>query len=169
MGSATSASSSQKISSRSGGQRRQPVREIARFDNLRRVQQAALFGGLDHIGAQALQIHAPNLSAPREHGDQPRDAHLRGLLNHIIESRLLERREGVVEIAGRALRAHLFQDDKRRLFARGHFDPRPPFSVAAVEQQHRIVRAQAQHVQEIVPRRRRRNDARADMKRRFDE
>jgi len=92
-----------------------------------------LFGGLDHIGAQALQVHAPNLSAPREHGDQPGDAHLRSLLNHIIEARLLERREGVVEIAGRGLRPRLFQRDKRRLLARGQFDPRPPFSVAAVE------------------------------------
>ena len=147
----------------------QPVRKIARFDDLRHVQQTALFRGLDHIGAQALQIHAPNLSAPREHGNEPRDAHLRGFLNHVIEARLLERREGVVEIAGRALRARLFEGDKRRLLARSHFDPRPPFAVAAVEQQHRIVRAQAQHVQEVVPRRRSRNDARADMKRRFDE
>ena len=118
-GSFTSASSSQNTSRRSGHPVANERLELDRLGDLRDVEDAALLGGLDGVRAHPRQIDALGLGVPRDHRLQPRDAHLDRLLHHVVEARVLERREQVVQIAGRGLLAHALGDvQPHRLLAR---------------------------------------------------
>ena len=58
-----------------------------------------------------------NLGVLRQHRLQPRDAHLDRLLHHVVEPLVLERREQVVQVARRGLRAGLLLQRQRRALA----------------------------------------------------
>ena len=66
--------------------------------DVRQRQDAALFGRLDRVRAQALEIDARNLGMARDDGLQTRGAHLHRLLCHVVEARVLEGREQVVQV-----------------------------------------------------------------------
>jgi hypothetical protein len=61
---------------------------------LRHRQHAALFGGLDDVGAQPVRVLDLDLCSLRLDRDQASRAHLDGLLHHVVEPRLFERGEG---------------------------------------------------------------------------
>ena len=130
-GLATSAASSQKISWRFGSQARERGLELQGLADRRDPQHAALLGGFDGVGAHAIQIDAGRDRVMREHGLQMRDAHLGGLLHHVVEPRVLQRREEIVEVGPGCLGTRLRQAFQRAAPLAGRGDPRPPFAVAA--------------------------------------
>ena len=77
------------------------------------VENAALLGGLDRVGAHALEIDALGLGVARQHRLQPRGAHLDRLLHHVVEPRVLERREQVMQVGGRRSARAVCADRRR--------------------------------------------------------
>ena len=69
-----------------------------RCADLRERQDAALLGGLDGVGAHAVEIDARDLGMPGDHRLQAGRPHLDGLLHHVVEAGMLERREQVMQI-----------------------------------------------------------------------
>ena len=145
-GSFTSASSSQNTSRRVGLALGQHAVEAERGGDLRQRQDAALLGGLDRIGPHPLEIDARDLGVPREHRLQARGAHLDRLLHHVVEPRMLERGEQVMQVERRGLRAGLFADARatarvfRRLPGVARHSPSRPLNTStgapAFEPQH---------------------------------
>ena len=79
-----------------------------------------MLGRLDRVRAHAAEIDALGLGVARDDRLQPRDAHLDRLLHHVVEARVLERREQIVQVAGRGLLARALDDlEPQRLLARG--------------------------------------------------
>ena len=112
--------------------------EVDRTRDLRKRQNAALFGRFDGIRADALEVHALNLRMPRHHRLQPRSPEFHRLLHHVIEAGMLDGSEQVVQIAGRALRPGRFGDFERICPLGCARQDRPPFAIAPVEDQDRI-------------------------------
>jgi hypothetical protein len=142
-GLAASASSSQKTRRRSGGQR-------LHGRDLRNPDHAALFASLNRVGAQTLQIDAGDLGVPCDDGPQAARAHFDRLLRHIVEPRVLERSEQIVDVRrcllGPCLRAH----DERSRLARARSQAGGEFAVMAVEQKDGSACGQPQDVDEII-------------------
>ena len=76
------------------GQRRADVRQR---------QDAALFGRLDGIRPQALEIDARDLGVPREDRLQAGRAHFDRLLRHVVEAGVFEGSEPVMQVEGAGL------------------------------------------------------------------
>ena len=126
------------------------LRKRDRVRGLGDGQNAALLGGLDRIGLHALDIDPRRLGMARGHRLKPRGAEFHRLLHHVIEPRMFERREKVMQVAGRVLRPGLLGDGERdRLFALAH-QVRAPFAIAPVEHQNRVARLQPQHVGQVI-------------------
>ena len=120
------------------------------FGDFRQGQNAALFGRFDRIGPHAGEIDTGRLGAMRHDRLQPAGAHFDGLLHHVIEPRMFQRREQVVEIAGALLRARLRFDPQDGGFPRRARKTGAPFAIAAVEDENGIALRQPQHVHEII-------------------
>jgi hypothetical protein len=110
------------------------------------------------VRAHALQVDALGDRAPGQHGAQARCAHLGGLLDHVVEARALERREQVVDVGPLLLGPRPVAHDEGRAALARLVQPRAPFAVAAVEDEHGILRFQAQDVAQVVGLRRRAGD-----------
>jgi hypothetical protein len=87
---------------------------------------------------------------PHHHGQQPRGAHLHGLLHHVIEPRPLERGKQVMQIAVRGLRPHLRLDHYGHLSLVGSGKTRFPFAVPPVKYKQRGAGLEAQYAGEIM-------------------
>ena len=83
---------------------REAPRRAARGGDFGRPDHAALLAGLDRVRAQALEIDARDLGAPGDDRHEPPRAHLDRLLRHVVEPRVLERREQIVDVRRRLLR-----------------------------------------------------------------
>ncbi len=80
---------------------------------------------------------------------QDRGAHFDRFLHHVVEAGVLERREGIGEVAQAILRPGLRQyAELIRAFT--PLDGRLPFAVAPIEDQNRRAGRQPQHIAEIV-------------------
>jgi len=102
------------------------------------------------------------------HRLQARDAHLDRLLHHIVEARALERRKQVMQVVGRGLRPGLGLEPHRHGALSRDSEAAPPFPVAAIEQQDRVVRLKPQHMGEIMALRLFERDRRAGLQRLVD-
>ena len=71
------------------------------------MQDAALLGSLDGVGAHALEVDALGDGPAGHDGLQARGAELGRLLDHVVEAGTLERREQVVDVGAGFLRARL--------------------------------------------------------------
>ena len=100
-----------------------PFGEKPREGNLlrdgRQAENAALFGGLDGIGAHPLEVDARGLRASGHHGPDGSGSHLHGLLHDVIQPGVFERREKIVQFARGGLRAGPHVELDRHLFAAG--------------------------------------------------
>src|SRR5262249_279925 len=124
--------------------------EPKRRRNLRQRQDAALFGGLDGVRPHPLEIDARHLGMPGQHRHQARRAHFDRLLHHVVEARLLKRREQVVEVESWRLRARSLADRERKRAFDAVSQGGPPFAVAAVEHEHRIAALEAEHIAQVM-------------------
>jgi hypothetical protein len=112
--------------------------------------QIALFGGFDGVGPEALQIDPLRHGALGKDWPQAAHAHLGGLLGHVVEPGVLERRKQIVDVRrlaglGRLVVAHGVSP----ALADG-CKPAQPFAVAAVEQAQRIAGLEPHDVGHIV-------------------
>ena len=130
--------------------RRDHALERDRLGDLGNAENAALLGGLDRVGAHALEIDASDLAVLHRDRLQPRGAHLDRLLHHVVEARVLERREQVVQIARRRLRPRLLADVERGGALAGVGEARAPLAVAAVEEEHAVAGFEPHDVLQIV-------------------
>ncbi len=96
-------------------------------------QNPALLGCLDGIGAHALEVDPAALGPAGEDGLQGADAHLHRLLDHVVETRVLQGREQVEEIERVGLLPPALCRDQLRRLAAFDLHVRPPFPVPAVE------------------------------------
>ena len=83
------------------------------------------------------------------HRLQPRHADLDRLLHHIVEPLVLERREQVMQV-GRLVCGRTCSCSQHLTACRDRQQRRPPFAVAAIEQQHRVAGLEPQHVAQIM-------------------
>src|SRR5262249_24836172 len=104
----------------------------------------------DSVRPHSLEIDARDLGMPGQHRLQARRAHFDRLLHHVVEARLLERREQVVEIEGWRLRPRALADRERKRAFAAVSQGGPPFALAAVEYEHRIAALKAEHVAQVV-------------------
>src|SRR5262249_1186649 len=81
----------------------------------RQREDAALLGRLDRVGLHALEVDARDLGVPGEDRLQAGGTHLDGLLHHVVEAGVLERREQIVEVACGALRPRALDQLQRQL------------------------------------------------------
>jgi hypothetical protein len=102
------------------------------------------------IGADAIEVHATNLRVPRHHRLQARGTELDGLLHHVVEAGVLERGKQVMQIAGRTLRPGPLRDFEHAHPAGRPRQDRPPFPIAAVEDQDGIAGLEPQHREKVV-------------------
>ena len=99
------------------------------FCDLGNAENAALLGGLDDIGPHPLAIDPGDLSETGQDRLKRGGAHLDRFLHHVIEPRVLERREHISEVRQAVLRPGLAFDVKTiPSFAPG--DRSQPFAVA---------------------------------------
>ena len=89
--------------------------QAQRRGNFRQRQDAALLGRLDRIGAHAVEVDARDLGVPGDDRLQARRAHLDRLLRHVVEARMLERREQVMQVERSGLRPGAGVDLEREL------------------------------------------------------
>ena len=79
-----------------------PLREQPFEGGLRQhlghIEHFALFGGLDGVGADAVERHPAHLGEARDHRLDRRDAHLGRLLDDVVEPRGFQRRKAVPEV-----------------------------------------------------------------------
>ena len=106
-GFSTSAASSQKISSRSASRWLEIAIQRHRLGDRGDAQDAALLGGLDDIGAHPLGVDPGGLGEAGQDRLQRGGAHLDGLLHHVVEPGMLERRKDVGEVGQPVLRPGL--------------------------------------------------------------
>ena len=119
---------------------------------------------LDGVRPHAVEIDALGLGVAHNHRLQAGNAHLHGLLDHVIEPGALERREQVVQIAGRRLRPHLGLDRQDGAAFAGTGETGLPFAVRPIEDQHPVAGCKPQHVAQIMDLGRFQSDCRAGMK-----
>ena len=81
---------------------------------------------------------------------EQRRTHFHRLLHHVVEARVLKRREQKMQIAGQRLSTQLRPDYQRRRPLAAAGKARAPFAVSTVEQQHPIALRKPEHVPEIV-------------------
>jgi len=116
----------------------------------------------------ALEVDAGDLSVPGEDRLQAGRAHLDRLLHHVVEARVLERCEQIMQVERGGLGPGARADGEREPAFSGARERAPPFAVAAVEYQHAIARFQPQHVGEVIGLRCVERDARALLDRRVE-
>ncbi len=126
-----------------------PVERLGAQD-FGRPDHAALLAGLDRVGHEALDIEPRDLGAPRQDRPQAARAHLDRLLRHIVEAGVLQRREQIVDVGGRFLRAGPRADEEGGPFSRDGGERGGIFAVAPVEHEDARRRAEPEHVDEIV-------------------
>ena len=144
-----SAASSQKTSRRWASRARQIAIERQRLGDLGKAEDAALLGSLDDIGAHPLAVDATDLGEAGQDRLQRRGAHLDGLLHHVVEPGVFQRREDVGDIGQAILRPGLGGD----IQTVGPFASRDrslPFAVASVEHQDGLAGGKPQHIAEII-------------------
>jgi len=88
--------------------------EAERSANLRQRQDAALLRRLDCIGVHATNVHTCNLDMPGDDRLKTRGAHFDGLLDHVIQSGMLEGREQEIKVGTQGLGAGLRPDRQRK-------------------------------------------------------
>ncbi len=94
--------------------------------------------------------------------------HFNGFLHHVVQPRVLERREHIVQVGETVLFPGL-ADDLRAVRPLAARERGLPFAVAAVEDQHGVARRQPQHIAEVVGLVAVKRDAAAGGQRRIDE
>jgi hypothetical protein len=114
------------------------------------VPIAALLRRLDSIRLQAIEIGDLTLDMLSHHRLQEPGAHLDGLLDHIVESTDLQWREEVLKIRYLGLRSCLLHALDQQFLAGWKSEARPPFSVAAVEDEDLGSLCQAEDIGEVV-------------------
>ena len=110
--------------------------------DLGEAEDAALLGGLDHIGAHPLAVDPRDLGEAGQNRLQSCRAHLDRLLHHVVEPGMLQRREHIGDVGQAVLRPGL-GDDRQAVRPLAARDLGLPFAVAAVEHQNRCRRRQA--------------------------
>jgi hypothetical protein len=118
--------------------------------DLGKGEDAALLDGFDRIRAHPVEIEPRDLCAAGQHGLKHASAHLDRLLGDIIEPRMLQGREEIMEIRHGRLGAGLAQEPEAGLFSAFGADGRKPFAIAPVEDEHRIVRLHPEHVEQVI-------------------
>ena len=108
-----------------------------------------MLGRLDDIGPHPLAVDPRDLGEAGQNRLQRRRAHLDGLLHHVVEPGVFQRRKDVGEV-GQAVLWPGPGDDMEAVgpFASG--DRGLPFAVAPVEHQDGSSRRQPQHIAEII-------------------
>ena len=94
-------------------------------------------------------VDARDLAVAGEHGLQPRNAHLDRLLHHVVEPRGFQRREQIVQVGGLSLGPG-FAADMQHGSALLQLNGGIPLAVAAIEDQHAIIRFEPQHRGEVM-------------------
>ncbi len=64
------------------------------------------------MARHARPIDAMDLRAFGEHGDKPPHAHLDRFLHHVIQARMFQRRETIIDVGAALLRARLPDDEE---------------------------------------------------------
>ena len=109
-----------------------------------------MFRGLDGIGAHAFEVEPMHLRPARQHRHQPPCAHLDRLLHHVVQTRMFQWCEQVVDVRALVLGAHKILGDEGSGLLRDIRQFGPPFAVASVEDEHRIAGLQAQDIDQII-------------------
>src|SRR5260364_386606 len=128
---------------------RQETLERHRLTHLCQAEDAALLGRLDDVGAHALAVDAGHLGVPCDHRRKRRDSHFDRLLDHVVEPRVLQRREDISEVGEPVLWPGPMLD-RQAVGPLAAADQTLPFAVAAVEDQDAAAGAKAEHIAEIV-------------------
>ena len=115
-----------------------------------RVENPALLGGFDRVCLHALDIELGDGRVSGHDRLEKRNAHFDGLLHHIIQPALFQRRKCIVNVLRSGLLPNLFDqaDDATALFCVR--DLRAPFSVPAVKNEKMRPLGKSQHVQKIM-------------------
>ena len=148
--SASSASSSQKTRVRSAGQSAENGGKGLGLSHLGEGEDAALFRRLNDVGAHPVVVDPRRLGAAGEDRAQTARPHLDGLLHHVIETRVFERREEIVQVTHRRLGAKARVDRQADLLASDGRERRPPLAVGPVEDKHGIAIRKPEYVAKVV-------------------
>lgn len=126
-----------------------PVKPL-QIGNLGHECPAALFGGLDRMGLQAILPDAFGIGKFGLYGQNPRGTHFCRLFNDEIRARLFDRREQEPQIGRQLQRFGLFDAGQNTpTFARlGYLGQ--PLSVLAVEQGHVAAHGQSHDTEQVM-------------------
>ena len=93
--------------------------------------------GLDRVRAHAVEIDALRLRMAHDDRLQARDSHLDRFLHHVVEPRMFQWREQVVQVAQLGLLPRALDDDELRAFLSRGAELCTPLAIALVEDQNR--------------------------------
>src|SRR5262249_1980073 len=102
------------------------------------------------VRAHAFDIDTRDLHMLRDHRNETRGSELNRFLNHVVEPLMLQRREKIMQVAGRRLRARLFQYFKSQIAPASFRECCSPFAVPAIEHQDLIASLKTEHIAEII-------------------
>src|SRR5262245_10971505 len=124
--------------------------KLLRLQDFRHAQDAALLGGLDGVGMQALALDALGYGVARDDRAERACAKFGCFLHHIVEPGALEQREQIVQVGSLILRAGLVVEADLCLLLASLAELGPPLAVAAVEQKEVVSLLEAQHISEVM-------------------
>ena len=105
------------------------------------MDQIALLGRFNDIGAHAIQVYPLCNSAACHYGAQSPRAQFRCFLHHVVQSRMLERRENIIDVGRQFRFGHKPFTAQRNLFLADGCNIGEPLAVPAIEGPHRIASA----------------------------
>src|SRR5829696_3017693 len=124
--------------------------ERLRLENLRQADQIALLGRLYDIASQAVDVDAFSNGAPGDDRPEPPCPHLCRLLGHVVEPRMFERSEQVIDIGQRRSIAQLAIAAQGKVALACCDNLRQPLAIGTVEQAKRRAPLQAHHMKQIM-------------------
>jgi hypothetical protein len=132
------------------GPRGDDIFETVRLAKIGHGQTAALFGSLDHDGAQPRRVEPLRIGPLGPDRDQRRDAQFGRLLRDQIERSALDRREDQPQVGVGHLRPQAFAHGQRRAALAHLVEFGQPFAILAIEQGKRLAPGRTQNVQDAV-------------------
>ena len=109
-----------------------------------------LFGGLDQMGAQPIEVGLVHHGALRRHQLQPRHTKFAGLLHQPVDASLFQGRGAQPQVGHLFLVRALPFGHQRHRFLRHARHPRRPFTIPAIEQPHHVPSLAAHDAAEIM-------------------
>ncbi len=145
----------------------QRLRKIERGQNLRHGQASALFGCLNHIGAEALFLHTRHIGVPRHHRADGGNTQLCCLLHQIVKAGPLDRRKQQMKVTYRVLLSCSCTERHKAAALVCLGDLALPLPVPPIEQEHRRAYLKAHDIHNIMRLLRAERDATARLQRRI--